>query len=383
MSLEVTMRTKHRATTIRFRWIVPLSLAILGLGGCGEEAVEVETPLRPVRSERVVPISTTQPITLAGAARAGVESRLSFRVSGTVVTVAVERGDRVEPAQVLAKIDAVDYELKLEEAEATLAQAAASARRAESDYDRVRTLYENNNAAKSELEAARAVAESATAQLEAGQKRVEQARRLLSFTVLRAPSAGAIAEVLIEPNENVNAGQGVFLLTGGARPEVVVDVPEVSISAVFKGQTVRVSFDALPGRTFTGRVSEVGVAATGAASTYAVTAEIEDAVPEIRSGMAADVLFELERDATAGRLAVPLVAVGEDGDGRFVFVLERQGDGTGVVHRRSVVTGELLSGDGIEVREGLEEGEEVVTAGVRRLVDAMPVKVLDAAEAAG
>lgn len=380
------MRRIQRPPGLQIGWIVTLVGGLLmafGLGGCGQEVVEVKTPPRPVRSQRVLPISTTEPIALAGVARAGVESRLSFRVGGTVETVAVELGDQVQPGQVLARLDPADYELKLEEAEATLAQAAAATRQADSDYDRVRTLYENNNAAKSELDAKRALAESARAQLEAGQKRVEQARRQLTYTVLRAAIAGSIADVAIEPNENVGVGQNVFLLTGGARPEVVVDVPEMSISAVSKGLPVRVTFDALPDQIFSGRVSEVGVAVTGAASTYAVTAEIEDGVAEIRSGMAAEVVFELLRGPTAGRLAVPLVAVGEDGDGRFVFVVERRGDGTGVVRRRSVVTGELLGGDGIEVREGLEVGEEVVTAGVRRLVDAMEIKVLGEEEAAG
>ena len=165
--------------------------------------------------------------------------------------------------QVLARLDPTDYELKVEEAEAGLAQAQAGLRRAEADYERVRALYENSNASKGELDAARAGAESAQAQVESGAKRLEQARQQVGYTVLRAPSDGAIAAVSLEVNENVGAGQQVFLLTAGAEPEIEVAVPEVLIARVAEGQPVEVRFDALPGRRLAARITEVGVAVTG------------------------------------------------------------------------------------------------------------------------
>jgi multidrug efflux pump subunit AcrA (membrane-fusion protein) len=79
--------------------------------------------------------------TFSGTARAGVESRLSFRVAGTVERVAVKVGDTVRPGQMLAELDPRDYELQVEDAEASLAQARARARNAESNLDRVRGLY--------------------------------------------------------------------------------------------------------------------------------------------------------------------------------------------------------------------------------------------------
>jgi RND family efflux transporter MFP subunit len=349
-----------------------------GLTGCGSEPPAAAPRLRPVRTVVVQRTGGGVTRTLAGVARAGVESRLSFRVSGTVESVGVALGDRVRRGQELARLDPTDYELRLEEAEAGLAQAEAGLRRAEADFDRVRALYENRNASQGEYDAARAGSESAQAQVESGQKRLEQARQQVGYTILRAPSDGAIAAVSLEVNENVAAGQQGFLLSAGTELEIEVAMPEVLIAQVAMGQPVSVRFDALQGREFAAEVTEVGVAVTGSASTFQVTASISEAAPEVRSGMAAEVTFIFAQDREE-RIVVPGVAIGEDRDGRFVFVLERGDDGTGVVLRRAVTIGEPAEGlGGIEVLDGLSEGEEVVTAGVRRLSDGMAVRVLAA-----
>ncbi len=350
-----------------------------GLAGCGDEPQAATPELRPVRTVFVERSGGGVTRTLAGVARAGVESRLSFRVAGTVDSVDVALGDRVRNRQILARLDPTDYELKVDEAEAGLAQAQAGLRRAEADYERVRALYENKNASKGELDAARAGAESAQAQVESSAKRLEQAGQQVGYTVLRAPSDGAIAAVSLEVNENVGAGRQVFLLTAGAEPEIEVAVPEVLIAQVEVGQPVSVRFDALPGRQLAAEITEVGVAVTGSASTFQVTAGIAEPADDVRSGMAAEVTFTFKGDR-GERILAPGVAIGEDRDGRFVFVLERGDNGTGVVHRRAVRVGEPTEGlGGIEILDGLAEGEEVVTAGVRRLSDGMAVKVLAAA----
>jgi multidrug efflux pump subunit AcrA (membrane-fusion protein) len=73
---------------------------------------------------------------------------------------------------------------------------------------------------------------------------------------------------------------------------------------------------------------------------------------------------------------LPPIAVGEDEAGRFVWVLEDAGDGTATVHRRAVTVGALTS-DGLEIRDGLEDGERVVTAGVTRIHDGQKVRGSD------
>jgi RND family efflux transporter MFP subunit len=347
-------------------FVLPIA-AFLLLAACGEE-IPVEKVLRPVRTYEVTARAAPRERSFAGVAKAGLESQLSFRVAGAVERVPVSVGSAVRRGQVLAQLDPTDYELKVQEAVAGLAQAEAAERNAEADYERVRGLYENNNASLRELDGARAMAESSTAQVEAAEKRLEQARQQLAYCTLRAPADGQIASVDIEANENVSAGQKVLLLTGGEEIDVEVALPGALITEVEQGQRVEVVLDALGGRRLAAAVTEAGVAAVGTATTFPVTVRLAESDSDIRSGMAAEVVFRFGGDEGSDRLLVPAVAVGEDRNGTFVFVVEPQDESRGVVRRRAVEVGEL-TGDGIEVLDGLEEGETIVTAGVRRLSD--------------
>ena len=366
-------------STIRISSLVVLSLA---WWGCGTETEEIAPVLRPVRYQQVSGGALSMERTLAGVVHAGVESRLSFRVSGSVERIPIQVGDRVRRGQTLARLDPTDYELQVEEAKAALAQAQATLRRSEADFERVRALYENNNASKAELDASRASAESAVAQVDAVTKQLEQANQQLGYTALLAPATGAIASVGVEVNENVQAGQEICLLIAGGQPEVEIPVPEVMIGAIAAGQSVSVELPALPGRTFEAEVTEVGVAVTGAATTYPVTARLLAPEASIRAGMAAEVTFNLAGEARDDRIFVPGLSVGEDREGRFVFVLTPDAEGEGTVERRSVEIGQT-DDRGIEVVTGLSEDELIVTAGVRRLADGMRVRVLEDRAGAG
>lgn len=350
-------------------------LLVCSLASCGDEEVAPEPELRPVRFQVVATGGTQSARTLVGVARAGTEANLSFRVPGTVSSVNVALGDKVARGQILARLDAVDYELQVQEADAGRAQAEAALRKAEADYDRTRALYENNNASRSELDAVRAAAESARSQVEAAGMRLELARQQLAYTTLKAPADGAIAAKELEVNENVKVGTTVFMLTSGSLAEVEFAVPEIMISDLEVGMPVTIRFDALSGRDFAAEIAEVGVAVTGSSATFEAVARLVEETPAVRSGMAAEVVFRFPEPPGESRLFVPWVAVGEDRDGRFVFVVEPSGDGTAIAHRRSVKLGDV--GKEIEILEGLEPGERLVTAGTRRLVDGMRVRFRD------
>jgi len=350
------------------------NILLLLLISCGKEP-EVEEVIRPVRYQKVYISGGERTRTFSGVAQASQESRLSFKVAGTVKRIAVKVGDNVEVGQLIAELDPKDYELQAEEAEAALSQAQAQQRNTEANYERVRKLYENRNVSRNDLDAARAGAESTEAQVKSIQKRLELAKSQLSYTRLIVPTRGAIATVECEVNENVNPGQTVVQLTSGSGIEVEVAVPEVLISQVREGNKVTVIFDALPEQAFSGRVTEVGVSSTGYATTFPVTIRLEEADQSVRPGMAAEVSFKFE-SAQQERINVPSVAVGEDRQGRFVFVVEPAEQGFGIAHRRPVMIGDLTE-QGIEILEGLNDGERVVTAGVSKLTDGQKVRIAE------
>jgi RND family efflux transporter MFP subunit len=355
--------------------IAGLLLALVAGNGCGGDPEPPEELIRPVRYQAVYTTGGVRVRTFSGVAKAGTESQLSFKVAGNVTRVAVNVGDKVQQGDLVASLDDSDYRLQVQEAEASLAQTKAAEKNARSSYERTRALWENASASKQDLDGALATYESAAAQVQSIQKRLELARLQVNYTRLTAPFAGAVAAVRVEVNENVGTGQTVALLSSGDQPEVQVTVPGVLITQIETGSPVQVSLGAIKNETFTATVTEVGVTSTGFATTYPVTVRLETHDPRIRPGMAAEVSFRFENIGEQELLVVPSVAVGEDHHGRFVFVLEIVSDGLGIARRRSVRVGELTS-DGLQILEGLQEGELVVTAGVSHISDGQQVKLL-------
>lgn len=359
-----------RCTNILVSTVLSLGL----LSACEREEPAPEPIIRPVRTRQVFSTGGTRIRTFAGTAQAGLESRLSFRVSGKVQLMKVNVGDQVKAGDLIAELDPMDYRLQVEETEASLDRARADLRNADAKYARVRALYENRNASRDDLDAARAAAESARAQVQSILKRLELAKSQLGYTRLKAATEGAIAQVGVEVNENVQAGQTVVLLTAGARPEVKVGMPESLITQVAAGGKVTVTFDAIPGQTFSAVITEVGVV-TGMSTTYPVTVRLEEADPEVRPGMAAEVAFRFGSEDDRERFLVPSIAVGEDRNGRYVFVVEPGPEGFGVTARRPVTVGELRE-EGIEILEGVSDGDLVVVAGTSKIVDGQKVRLL-------
>ena len=355
------------------------------LFGCNSEQAPPEEILRPVRTMTVASRSSNELRVFSGTAKAGRETRLSFRVSGRIERLPVKVGTTVRRGQLVASLERKDFEISLLQADASVAQAEATARNAESNLDRIRGLWENENASQEELDSARANAESSRAQVEVAKQEQQAASRQLDYTRLYAPENGAIASLDVEISENVSQGQSVALLTSGDLSEVEVSMPEVLISEIDTGERVKVSFASLPGQDFQGTVTEVGVAAVSGSTTFPVTVQLNESNAGVRSGMAADVEFSFTQEATAGAqpiesIFIPAYAVGEDQDGRYVFVLTADSEpGVGVVRRQDVAVGQLNGLGELEITSGLDDGTEVVTAGVRRLRDGQRVRLQEAA----
>jgi len=352
-----------------------LLLLAVAAGGACKAPPPPEPGPRLVRSLRIALLGEGRSRTFSGIAQSADEPQLSFKVDGTITGLPVKMGDRVAEGRLIAEIDPTDYQLNLEDAAASVRRAEAEARNAEAAFRRTRDLYENGSASRTVYDSARAGAESARAALVSAEKRLELARRQLDYTQLRAPAAGSIASVDAVVNENVRAGQPiVMLVTSGSGLEVVITTPESLIAQVERDQEVSVSFDALPDRSLRARVTEVGVAATGAGTTFPVTVRLLDSDPGIRAGMAAEVTFRFATKAAEGRLCLPPHTVGEDREGRFVFVVEPEAEGRATARRREVEIGELTS-EGLEILSGLADGDQVVTAGIASLTDGEVVRL--------
>jgi len=347
--------------------------AVLAILGCEDEQEEPEV-IRPVRYVIVEGHDAAKQRTFSGVSKAGQESRLSFQVSGQVVSVPINVGDTVKKGDTIARMDPADYALQLQNAQASAAQSRAQERNAKATYERTRALYENQNASRQDLDADRTAYESGRAGLEASRQQIRLRQRQLGYTHLKAPETGTLATVDIEVNEYVTAGELVATLLAGDQIEVSTSVPASVIRSIKKGAEAKARFNSLGGKVFPGTVTEVGVASVGGATTFPVTVRLTEGQDQVRAGMSADVTFVFASEKDGPRYSLPISAVGEDREGRFVFMLEKTGDSLGTVHRRPVEVGEILS-DGIEIRDGVTPGDVVVTAGVSRIYDGLQVRV--------
>lgn len=357
------------------RYLIPAVLSLVVVSCAGKDDRDTRI-IRPVKYQRAVVSGEARVRAFSGTAQADLESKLSFRVAGTISRIPVKVGDHVHKGQLLAELDEKDYRLKVQEAEAGLDRALAAFRNADAVYSRIQALYASQHVSRNDLDGARAASESSASSVRAAEKRLEMARSQMGYTRLVAPVDGAVAAVVPQENENIAPGYPVVILTSGARPEVRIAIPENLIGRIQKGDKVTVSFPAVTGQTFPGTVTEVGVAVTGPFTTYPVIVRLAGTDPGIRSGMAAVVSFRFmgERGTPDG-VRVPPQAVGEDMKGNFVYVVEPSGADQGIARRR-VVTPGGLGADGLEVVEGLSDGELVVTAGVNHMEDGMKVRLL-------
>lgn len=374
--------TSHQRRGMRRR----RSAAMIGLAtvsalawGCGAGEVEPVQTIRSVRYAHVFAAGSDRLRTFAGTAQAASQQNLSFRVGGTVTNVAVEVGRVVERGELLAQLDAGDYLLKRQQADASLAQARAESRNANASYERTLALFENQNASRSDVDAGRAQFESANASVTSAETARRLAQQEVNYTRLLAPTAGSISRVDVEANETVSPGATVVVLETEGLPEVEVAVPGIFIGAIQPRTQVEVTFGAIPNRTFAATITEVGVATSGA-GTFPVVGQLNEDAPAVRPGMAAQVTFSIGAAADAARsdmVIVPSQAVGQDDRGRFVFVLV-PGTGDLATAERRAVTIDALTPAGLEVTSGLADGELVATAGLRSLSHGLQVRLLEA-----
>ncbi len=354
-------------------WVVA-TVIVLGLTACEEQSDSGEPLVRPVRYVTVSGESGERSRVFSGISRSSQESRLSFKVAGTVIELPIQVGAELSRGDLVARLEASQYQLQAQQAQASLVQAQANATNADANYERVKGLYENTNASRNDLDSARANAESAKAQVRAAQKQLELARLNVSYTTLQAAADCSIASVDVELNENVNAGTQVALVNCGQELEVAIAVPESLIGDVNEGMPAEISFNALGQQRFSGAVTEVGVASSGGA-TFPVTVSLNEPHAELRSGMAAEVSFSFTRSGSGAVYLIPVSAVLNDPDGSFVYIAIPDGNGNeGVLQRRAVTLGELTE-HGIEIAAGLEAGDRVVTAGVSLIRNGQRVRL--------
>ncbi len=336
------------------------------LAACGRAPSDATAEPVPVRIAASFAGPALPTIATNGRVAAKDEMRLSFKLGGIVRSISVQEGARVRRGQMLAEIELTEIDAQVEQA----AQLAAKARR---DLERGERLYGDEVISLEQLQDLRTQAAVAQAQ-------ATGARFNRGHSVITAPRDGVVLRKLAQEREFVPAGQPVLVVSGADRGYIVrAALADREIVQVKLGDRAEIRMDAFPGRVFAGTVSEVSRAAEADSGLFPVEVHIEEAPPQLASGLVAK-LSIVPAAARADRLTwVPIAAIVE-GDGRRASVFVVHGDRA---QRRDVDVA-FIAQEGVALRGGLAIGETVVTDGSLYLADGDSITVVkEAAQAAG
>lgn len=192
--------------------------------------------------------------------------------------------------------------------------------------------------------------------LESAKSDLDQAQENLEDTTITAPAKGTITKVDIEEGETANPGSVVVTMIPEKDYKIEVDVSEVNIGSIEEDDEVQVDFDAFPDEQYQGRVSKIYPSETVKQGViyYRIEVLLDHYPEKLKPGLTANV--DVIADRKEGVVTVPYVAVKEDDQGSYVEVLKND-----QVEKRKVETG--LEGDtAVEIKEGLETGEEVIVS---------------------
>jgi membrane fusion protein, multidrug efflux system len=347
-----------------------VGLALLA-AGCNQEA-KTEPPLpRPVRTVTVEKGAIGDAVQLTGDIRAENEVNLAFRIGGRIIERKGEVGDKVEPDQVLAKLDPQDELNTLRSAQAALTAAHAQQVEAQNTFDRQNHLMERGfttraifDSAKQALQTAQARVDDATAQLDIAQDRV-------GFTELRANVEGTITARSAESGQVVQAGQPIFTVARTDGRDAVFDVPAQVLRAAPADATITIALADDPSVTAKARVRTVSPQADPVTRTFQVRLSLIDHPEAMRLG--ATVTGRLQLESGKG-ISIPASALTATGSKPAVWVVD---PANLTVALRNVEVARFDPASAV-ISSGLEPGDVVVTAGVQALHPGQKVRLLGA-----
>jgi len=372
-------------------WLLMLWIGLSGCSGKGESKDPGgKTTGRPPVAVEVIKAATadfTEGIDVVGSLSPKFGADVKSEYVGIVTDVYVNEWVRVKKGTPLAKIDTREMEILLQKAKAAvemskanLLQAEVAGNRANREYDRLLKLKEvglvtqqNLDDGLTEKEAAAARIGAAKAQLKAAEEDLQYTETRLSKTIIRSPMDGVVSLRGVNVGDLVGemgSPKVMFRIIDPRILDLTVTVPSGEMASVHVGQPLTFSTDALPRKTYTGKVMFINPVVNESDRAVKVTAEVENVSEQLKGGLY--VKGKIITGKRTGVLRVPRTALlswdvaGKKGD---LFVVKGE-----IANRRTVQTGSMI-GDFVEVTSGLAPDEPVVVRGGFNLKDGDRVNV--------
>lgn len=331
---------------------------------CGGKKENYQNIVRPVRVVNVESLEAVKKI-YTGVVQAEEYSKLAFKVSGPLISMNVDAGQKVEKGMVIAAVDPIDYNLQYEANKAAYITA-------KSQMERNKNLLAMQAISKQDYEIAEADFIKAKAAYETSQNTLEDTR-------LKAPFNGFVEEKYVENYQKVQPGESIIKLVNPDKLEVAFILPETDVRLTRVPMKVEVEFDTYRGTWFTAAVKEF-VDASPDGSGIPVKLKITDPrfsrdIYNIYPGFSCQVVLSIDHDV-ADNYVVPLSAVFKDLKTNEISVWLYE-PATGTVKRQKVETEQLLGTDNVMIKAGLKDDDRIVVAGVSYITEGQKVNVLN------
>lgn len=349
-------------------------LAAAGLGLCLFAGALWKQDKKPTAVTSDIPVVTTavigaanaaQEYTYSGEVRGRYESQLSFQVSGKIIKRNVELGSVVQPGDILLQIDAKDIQQTVNSSSAQVCSAQSQLKLAESNLNRYRQLYAQNAISQAQLDQYENAYHVAQASVEQASAQYAQGSNQLDYSLLRADKPGIVSHIAVEAGQVITAGQTAVTVVQDDDREVEIYVPENRIEELRRVRQLTTTFWALPNVTVSSSIREIAPMADQTTRTFKVRIRLINPPPDVKLGMTAAVTVPGNVQQT---VTIPLAAVYQTGTAPSVWVVNDN-----VLTLRPVQTGAFGNGT-IQILSGLEQGEQIVVAGVHKLKEGQQVR---------
>jgi RND family efflux transporter MFP subunit len=332
------------------------------LSGCDnqESSLPKKEFIRPAKLHHVTATVAGNMLHFPGKVRPGKEAALAFLVPGRLDQLVVLEGQQVKKGDVIAKLEARDFELVLTEIQATLNELSLALKRK-------KKLQKKGFVAQAAVDKAQAAYDSAMAAKNSAQRNV-------GYTTLKAPFSGIISKRFIENHQNIATGTPIVQLQNLQDLEVRIHVPEQVMVTIRKEDVLKSEalFEALPLQRFLVKYKEHVSEADPKTLTYEVTLSLTP-IPgfNILPGMTTTVEVNFKNRSEHGEIEIPVDAlISDDNGGFFVWVTSTEG---GKVEKQAVEVKKLGTKKAL-LSSGLTGGQTIVAAGGELLRNSMTIR---------
>lgn len=277
---------------------------------------------------------------------------VSPKMAGVITSVSVNEGDQVRKGQVMAIIDDAVLRQGIEELKTGLDLATIT-------YEKQKTLWDQKIGSEIQYLQAKNAKESL-------ERKLGTLNSQVAMTRIVSPISGTVDQVNIKPGEAASPGQGVIRVVNLAQIKVMARVADTYINTIKRGDMVQVKLPDL-GKEIDGKISFVGQVVNPQSRTFDIEVSLNNKDLQLKPNMLA--VVNINDKTKSNALVVDENLVQQTEAGSAVFVADGQ-----KAQMRKVKTGLAYNGT-VEVVEGLNPGDKLITTGYQDLVDGQTIKI--------